>query len=155
MASGSNSMIVKLQDLILIILKVSVLEVILLPLLLMISIMKRKNNLLKVLIYLSTKKKERTVSNWCSIINYKVVNQRRSVKIWRNRSWQDWTWKLSLKLWKKKQRKVKIMKKLWKILKIRIQIMALLTWLNLTKKAAQLMRIRKQRQNFWNKNKSK
>lgn len=148
MASGSNSMIVKLQDLILIILKVSVLEVILLPLLLMISIMKRKNNLLKVLIYLSTKKKERTVLNWCSIINYKVVNQRRSVKIWRNRSWQDWTWKLSLKLWKKKQRKVKIMKKLWKILKIRIQIMALLTWLNLTKKAAQLMRIRKQRQNF-------
>lgn len=141
-------MIVKLQDLILIILKVSVLEVILLPLLLMISIMKRKNNLLKVLIYLSTKKKERTVLNWCSIINYKVVNQRRSVKIWRNRSWQDWTWKLSLKLWKKKQRKVKIMKKLWKILKIRIQIMALLTWLNLTKKAAQLMRIRKQRQNF-------
>ena len=63
MASGSNSMIVKLQDLILIILKVSVLEVILLPLLLMISIMKRKNNLPKVLIYLSTKKKERTVSN--------------------------------------------------------------------------------------------
>jgi hypothetical protein len=56
-------MIVKLQDLILIILKVSVLEVILLPLLLMISIMKRKNNLLKVLIYLSTKKKERTVLN--------------------------------------------------------------------------------------------